>query len=187
MKKAILLHGWWGNSKNNWFPWAEQELKNRWFEVFVLNLPNSYHPELSEQLDAISEIIKDFKAWDIIIWHSLGCQLALHAIHKYKISWVKAIFVGPSYPGTTEEIWREIAWDSYDKLVAYNNTELEFQDFWNEYIICLSETDEYINLEHAEQYYCLLEDVEILEFKDKGHFNNAAKVFELPEILEYFE
>ena len=65
--------------------------------------------------------------------------------------------------------------------------QLEFKDFWNEYIICLSETDNFINLEHAEQYYCLLEDVELLEFKDKWHFNNAAKVFELPEILEYFE
>jgi len=187
MRKAILLHGWWGNSKNNWFPWTEQELKKRGFEVFIPNLPHSYHPVLSEQLENISDIIKDFQSGDIIIWHSLGCQLALHAIHTYKISWVKVIFVWPSYPGTTEEIWREIAWDSYEKLAEYNNAELEFQDFWNEYIICLSETDTYINLEHAEQYYCWLEDVELLEFKDKWHFNNAAKVFELPEILEYFE
>jgi len=103
------------------------------------------------------------------------------------ISWIKAVFVGPSYPGTTKEIWKEIVWDSYDNLVEYNDLELEFEDLWNEYIICLSQTDEYINLEHAEEYYCLLEDVELLEFKDKGHFNNAAKVFELPEILEYFE
>jgi predicted alpha/beta hydrolase family esterase len=187
MKKAILLHGWGWNSENNWFPWAQEELKNRWFEVFAPNLPNSYQPILSEQLESISETLKDFKHWDIIIGHSLWCQLALHAIHSLDMSGVKAIFVGPSYPGTTEEIWRDLVWDSYEKLVNYNNETLEFQDFWNEYIICLSQNDEYINLEHAEEYYCLLEDVELLEFKDKGHFNNAAKVFELPEILEYFE
>lgn len=187
MRKAILLHGWWGDSENNWFPWAQQELKNRWFEVRVPNLTNTHTPVLSEQLNDISNIVKNFKKWDIIIWHSLWCQLALHAIHEYKISWVKVIFVGPSYPGTTQEIWKDNVWDSYQKLVDYNNTELEFDDLWNEYVICLSQTDKYINLEHAENYYCLLEDVELLEFKDKWHFNNAAKVFELPEILEYFE
>jgi predicted alpha/beta hydrolase family esterase len=187
MRKAILLHGWGWNSTNNWFPWAQQELINKWFEVYVPDLVNTQLPVLSEQLDNISEIIKNFQAGDIVIWHSLGCQLALHAIHKFEISWIKAIFVWPSYPWTTAEIWKDIVWESYDKLVKYNDEKLGFQDFWNEYIICLSETDEYINLEHAVEYYSLLEDVELLEFKDKGHFNNAAKVFELPEILEYFE
>lgn len=186
MKKAILLHGWGGNSENNWFPWAREELQNKWFEVFSPNLTNSKFPVLSEQLDDISEIIKNFQVGDIIIWHSLGCQLAVQVIHKYQISGIKAIFVWPSYPGTTAEIGKEWAWDSYDNLVTYNDVELEFQDLWNEYIICLSETDEYINLENAEAYYCWLEDVEFLEFKDKWHFNNAAQVFELPEILEYF-
>ncbi len=187
MRKAILLHGWWGNSENNWFPWAQEELKNRWFEVFIPNLPNSYQPILSEQLETISETLKDFKDWDIIIWHSLWCQLALHAIHKYNISWLTAIFVGPSYPETTEEIWKEIVWDSYIKLVKYNNTALEFQELWNQYVVVLSEDDPYINLENAEDYYCMLENVEFLEYNDKWHFNNSAKIFELPDILEYFE
>jgi len=31
----------------------------------------------------------------------------------------------------------------------------------------------------------MLEEVEYLEYEDKGHFNTKAKVFELPDILEY--
>jgi hypothetical protein len=31
----------------------------------------------------------------------------------------------------------------------------------------------------------MLEDVEYLEYENKGHFNKKSNVFELPDILEY--
>ncbi len=33
----------------------------------------------------------------------------------------------------------------------------------------------------------MLEDVEILEFPNSGHFNSKSNTFEIPELLEYFE
>lgn len=188
MKKAILLHGWAGKSDNHWFPWAKKELEKRDFEVFTPDLPNARFPVLSEQIESISEIIKDFQAWDIIIGHSLGCQLALRVIHEYKLSGIKAIFVWPSFPETTIDLWEDFVWESYKTLVDYNTqADLEFEDFWNQYVICLSENDEFINLEKAEEYYCMLEDVEFLEFPNAGHFNTKSNTFEIPELLEYFE
>lgn len=185
MKKALVLHGWGWDSENNWFPWVKKELENRWYEVHIPNLTNTRQPVLEEQISDIENLVQWFWEWDVIIGHSLGCQLALQTIHKYKLSEVTSIFVWPSYPWTTEEIWKKIIGDSYDKLVEYNNKELEFKELWNKYIVVLSEDDPYINLENAEDYYCMLENVEFLEYNDKWHFNNSAKVFELPDILEY--
>mgnify|MGYP005985880645 FL=1 len=188
MKKAILLHGWAGKWDNHWFPWAKKELEQRGFEVFTPDLPNARFPVLAEQIDSISEEVKNFKKWDIIIGHSLGCQLALRIIHEHKISGIKAIFVWPSFPETSQQLWKDFLWDSYENLVEYNlQADLEFEDFWNEYILCLWENDEFIDLEKAEEYYCMLEDVEILEFPNSGHFNSKSNTFEIPELLEYFE
>lgn len=191
MKKAILLHGWAGKSDNHWFPWMKKELEELGYEVFAPDLTATRLPVLEDQLGDVEEIMANFWKGDIVIGHSLGCQLGLHAIHKLELRNIKSIFVWPSFPGCTEMIDKNFAesvcGDAYDNLVEYNNEELELEDYDNEYIICLSENDEFINLEAAEDYYCMLENVEFLEFEDKWHFNTASEVFEIPELMEYLE
>jgi predicted alpha/beta hydrolase family esterase len=185
MKKALLLHGWCGKSDNHWFPWLKRELEKKWYEVFIPDLPDSEYPVLDYQLNDISEIVHNFGIWDVIVGHSLGCQLALHAIHYHELHKIQAIFVGPSYPGMTEALEVDFIGEAYDYLVSYNNVPLNFQELDNSYVICLSEDDNFIDLEEAEWYYCMLEDVEYLEYEDKGHFNKKSSVFELPDILDY--
>lgn len=185
MKKALLLHGWGWDSENNWFPWLKTQLIDKWYYVEVPNLSNTEKPVLAEQLSDIADIVQWFTKDDLIIWHSLGCQLALQAINTHNLQNIWVIFIWPSYPWVTAEIWVEIVWDSYETLAAYNDAPVKFTQAENTYVVFLSQDDPYIKLEHAEHYYCMLENVEFVEFEDKGHFNNSAKVFELPDILEY--
>jgi predicted alpha/beta hydrolase family esterase len=187
MKKAILLHGWEWNWKNHWFPWTQWELENRGFEVYSPNLPNTMFPVLEEHLNYIEDIVKDFTDGDIIIGHSLWGSLAMNIIEKYKLSWIKVILVWPTYQGYNKDNEKKYSDEWFKTLSAYTSNHIENTEVWNQYIICLSENDESIDLEKAEEYYCMFEDVEFLEFPNSGHFTKWDWVTQLPEILEYFE
>jgi predicted alpha/beta hydrolase family esterase len=58
-------------------------------------------------------------------------------------------------------------------LWKYTSNQLDIQEVGNQYIICLSQNDRSIDLEKAEEYYCMFEDVEFLEFPSSGHFTKG--------------
>ena len=185
MKTALILHGWDGDSQNNWFPWLKNELKARGYECIIPDLPSSANPTLEEHLSVIDRYASEFKKWDIIIWHSLGCKLAINYIEKHNITGVIALLVAPVYPWLTDELGKEVFWEAYNNLQEYFDSENTFEDLWNKHVVFLSEDDPYINLESAEDYYSQFENVEFIEFEDKWHFNTIAGVLQLDEILEY--
>ena len=187
MKKAILLHGWEGRWSNHWFPWLQEQLETREFEVYSPDLPNTKIPNLQEQIDSVSDFVQTMWKWDIIIWHSLGGTLAMNLIDKYSLSWIKAILVWPTYQGYNEDNDKKYSEEWFQILWKYTSNQLDIQEVGNQYIICLSKNDKSIDLEKAEEYYCMFEDVEFLEFPNSGHFTKADSVIKIPEILEYLD
>mgnify|MGYP003563929483 CR=1 FL=1 len=188
MDKALILHGWRWDSKENWFPWLKKELNKKLFDVYIPNLPSTHKPVLEEQLDCINVYSSDFKEDSLIVWHSLWWQLALAFIEENNIKDSLIIMVAPTYDKTIKEVWKDIAWESYDYLVDYNESKIDFQKINklnNKFIIFLSDNDPYINMENAKNYYKKLENVNFVEFKNKWHFNQSAWIYEIPEILKY--
>jgi len=188
-KTTLILHWWWGDSKENWLPWLKKKIEFGVGELFIPNLPNSDNPEIEEQLEYINIYSSDFSEWWNIIGHSLGCQLAMKFVEENNISNSKIILVAPSYPNLAEELV-EILWESYDVLKKYYDTKLDFEKINklnNEFIVFLSDNDPYINMKKAKAYYSKLENIKFVEFKWKGHFNESAWVLELREILDYLK
>lgn len=190
MKKTTLtLHGWWGDSSENWLPWLKKELENKVENLFIPNLPNTNNPVLEEQLDYINIYSSDFSKWWNIIGHSLGCQLALKFVEENNISNSTIILVAPTYPNLALEL-TEILWDSYETLKKYYDTTNDFEKINklnNEFIVFLSDNDPYINMENAKNFYSNLENIKFVEFSKKGHFNKSAGVLELREVLDYLK
>jgi leucyl-tRNA synthetase/predicted alpha/beta hydrolase family esterase len=81
-QKVLLLHGFEGSPKGNWMPWMKAELEARGFEVFAPELPHPDHPDMDAWLGTILPILENFTEEDIVIGHSLGSKVALHAIEK---------------------------------------------------------------------------------------------------------
>ncbi len=185
MKTALILHGWDGDSQNNWFPWLKKELEERWYQTIIPDLPNTDLPNLLEQMESLQKYAHQLKSGDLIVGHSLGCQLATYFIEQNNLVDLNVILVAPSYPWLAQELGKEILWDAYDTISTYYNTSHTFADLWNNHVVFLSEDDPYINLEHAEEYYCNFREMEFVEFSDKWHFNSKAGIFELEEVLEY--
>jgi len=183
--KALLLHWWWWNSSENWLPWLKLEFEKTWINTFVPDLPDTDNPDLKKQLVSLSNF--NIENLDIMVWHSLGCQLAVKFLEEKNIENSRIILVAPTYPNLAIELWKDVLRDSYDSIEKYYNVNLDFEKINklnNEFIVFLSNNDPYINMENAKKYYSKLENVKFIDFKDKWHFNKSAWVLELSEILE---
>lgn len=190
MHTALLLHWWGWKSNGSWFPWLQTELNSRLFDVYTPNLPSSQNPILEQQKEYIDIYASDFTEGGYIIGHSLWWQLAMNFVEKNEIKNSTIILVGPSYPWLALELGREVFGDSYGYLEHYYDTKIDFEKMntlGNRVVVFLSDDDPFINLESAKKYYSQLEEVEIKEFQNKGHFNTDAWVTELEEILDYIK
>ena len=186
MKKILILHWRWWYDKENWFPWLKEKLEKSEMWVFAPNLPNTNIPVFEEQLDYLEKFKNEFKEWDFIVWHSLGCKLALHFIERYKLKWLNVILVAPVYPWLWEELWKKTFWDAFESISKYFDKNLDFTKLWNKYIIFLSEDDPYVNLNNAKNYLKQLENASFISFKNRWHFNTSSWVTEFEELLPFF-
>ncbi len=73
MKKIYIIHGWGANSKSDWIPWLKKELKNKNFEVFAPDMPNTDEPIIENWLSKLNEILPSPDENCILIGHSIGC------------------------------------------------------------------------------------------------------------------
>jgi len=188
MKKALILYGWEGYPEENWFPWLKKQLEEQWYEAHVPALSNSEYPVLEEQLSDIADI--ELQPWDIIVGHSLGCQLAMQVIEQRELTWIQIVLVAPTYNNLADELWEKAFGDAFQALYDYTNAP---NNFWklnkleNKYTIFISDDDPYINQFTAQEYYKPLENTQVVIFEEKWHFGESAWVLELPEIFKYLK
>lgn len=190
MDKALLLHGWGSNSRDEWFPWLKKELTRKLFDVYVPNLPNTKTPDIKSQAEYIDIYASDFREWWLIVGHSLWGKLTLNFVQENNVENSVIVLVWPVYTGLAEEVGEEELKENYWVLKKYFDAEIDFEKINklnNKYIVFLSDNDPYINLESAKKYYQAIKNVEIVEFKNKWHFNTRAGVSQLPEILDYIK
>jgi len=114
----------------------------------------------------------------------------MQIVEQRELEWVRVILVAPSYNNLSDELWEETFWDAFTYLYDYYNTPNNFRNInklENSYTMFLSDDDPYINRFTAVEYYKPLDNLEVVELNWKWHFNTAAWVLELPEILKYLK
>ncbi|MFA5061386.1 MAG: alpha/beta fold hydrolase [Candidatus Pacearchaeota archaeon] len=79
----ILLHGYTGSPKNNFFPWLKKELENRKYKVLVPELPNTKNPDYLEQVKFVLDNLH-FDENTILLGHSLGGAVSLKVVESLK-------------------------------------------------------------------------------------------------------
>lgn len=172
MKHALILHAWYNNPENHWYPWLEKELEKKGYTVDVPELPtmNTALPDLTQQLEVAEKYITKET---IVIGHSLGALLAMRLAEKY--SYKKMILVA--------------GWD-------FNDLTAEHHLFWKTpmnhaaikkhvkgiYVIS-SDNDPYITAVTAEDMSKRLGGKFIL-IKGAGHFTKQFGITEMPQILQ---
>lgn len=175
-KKALVLHCWYGNPNENWYPWIKEKLKEKGYQVFVPELPtmSSELPDMQLQIDRVKDLV-DFDKKTLIIGHSLGSLLALRLAEKQKVG--KMILVS--------------GWD-------FNDLTPEHEKFWqktidhqkikenSEEIICItSDNDPYFTPFQIKEMSKRLNG-EFVLVEGAGHFTEKDfGVTKIPQLLEY--
>ncbi len=174
MKKALILHCWFGSPIGDWYPWLTTELTKRGYEVWVPELPTfeTNAPDLETAIKFVMD--KNFvDSETIVIGHSLGTLLAMRLAER--IQYAQAILLA--------------AWD-------YNDLTPEHASFWHNMIdhdlckknvakwsVLISDNDPYVTKILAGEVAGRF-GAEKIMVGPKGHF--LAKddgVTEVPEIL----
>lgn len=79
MKKAVILHGTWGNPEENWFPWLKAKFEEQGYEVWVPQLPDADKPNRDTYADFLFSSGWDFTD-NIVIGHSSGAVEVLNLL-----------------------------------------------------------------------------------------------------------
>src|SRR3989338_2766183 len=89
---ALMIHGAYGNSKENWFPWLKAELENRNFKVYVPDFPTPENQNLENWFKVYNVYERYLDEDSIIIGHSIGVAFILNILERLNKP-IKAVFL----------------------------------------------------------------------------------------------
>ena len=195
--KVLIIHGFGGDSRGDWFPWLKKKLEKLDYEVMVPDMPDTEHPVLKNWLKILEPLVQDFTADDIIIGHSLGCSAVMNLVQKLNLKINKLFLVAPVSEFMLQgELPQGIKDNFTDKDLEFSRkfirNEIDYKNIENnvnKIYAYFSDDDPYISLKQKEKLEEKLKgEYKVLE--NKGHINISEKrisISELPEIIPDLE
>jgi leucyl-tRNA synthetase len=116
----VLLHGFTGNPKKNFFPWLKNELEKGGAKVYCPELPNTNNPSEDEQIEYILKNT-EFDENTIIFGHSLGAVNAMKIVEKLNTKIAGLVlaggFVAPEFKDHERNYSDKYNWNfDYEKI-----------------------------------------------------------------------
>ncbi len=186
MKRVFIIHGWGGDSKEDWFVWLKKELETKGFVVVAPDMPDTRHPKISEWVDKIEELVGNADEETYFVGHSIGCQAIMRYLERLPqdVKIGGAIFVAGWF-NLTDEIWDD---EGYTPEIAdqWINTPINFgkiKQHTNKFVVINSDDDPYVPLSDTELFKKNL-GAEIIMLKNKGHISGEDGSTDLPEVLD---
>lgn len=176
MKKAVILHGTSSNPHGNWFDWLKDLLeKNDYEEVWVPQLPNADHPDMTAYKEFIFDSDFKFDTDTTIVGHSSGAVAALAVLEALpdELQIDTAIMVGVYRP----EIKKFSSPEALDPDRIKNKAK--------RFVFLHSDNDPYCPLEHA-KYFAEVLSGELVVVRGQDHFSTHInpKHVTLPAMID---
>ncbi len=184
MKKIIIAHGWGNKPTDIWFPWAKKTFEAKGYQVIIPQLPDSDHPKIGTWIPALKAAAGEVNEETVMIGFSMGGQTIMRFLEGLPEGKMigKVIFVagfGPYLKGLEPEEepiwkpWKESPID-YEKVRSKASS---FSAFF-------SDNDPWVKLEENSRLFKEKFDAKIIIKHNMSHFNEAANVTELPDLLK---
>jgi len=174
--KAFIIHGTYGNSDENWFPWLKEQLEKERYQVFIPKFPT---PE-EQSLDNWKKVLNEYPDIDnntILIGHSLGPAFILDILEKNK---AKAAFFVSGFIGLLDNE----KFDVINRSFTDRNFNWEaIKENCPKFVMFHSNNDPYVPLKKAEELAQLL-GIGVNVISDAGHFNKSSGYTTFPQLLE---
>ena len=180
MKNYFIIHGSFGNSQSNWFPWLEKELTSRGEQVFNLDFPIGVDKQNYKNWEIVLNSVKRFINEDSVFFcHSISCIFLVKYCIENNIKIGKAFMVSGfnQYLGLNEE---------YDTVncTMYTNRIKEFKEKCVERTCFYSDNDPYVPFDKLQSF---VKDIEAKGILIKGamHLNAEAGYTMFENLLQY--
>ena len=138
--KIFIIHGAYGNSKENWFPWLKEKLEEERHEIIVPDFPTPENQSIDSWLYIFDKYLSEIDNNIILIGHSLGPAFILSILEKIKTKVKASIFVS-AFIGN-------IGIDDFDKINdTFVNKDFNFNKIKNncsKFILISSDNDPYV-------------------------------------------
>lgn len=179
MPTAIIIHGAFGHSKENWFPWLKKELEANGYTVFVPDFPTPKNQSLQNWLKIFKQYEQKLTKDSVVIGHSLGVPFLLKVIENLSKPIRAAFFVA----GFASQLGQP-------KVDELNKSFLEKPFNWEiikkkcpAFYVFYSNNDPYVSEEKSEELIRNL-NAESIFIKEAGHFNETAGYTTFNQLLE---
>lgn len=186
MKSAILVHGWAHKdefydlkyptpSNSHWFPWLTKQLMSKDIYTVAVEMPNSFYPQYEVWK-------KEFERFDIsedtiLVGHSCGGGFLVRWLSENNAKVGKVILVAPWMGIRPDQEFDDTFFDFViDQNLADKTKSLTIFNSSND----VSEIQDSVKLLREK-----LNDVQLVELENKGHFTlKGLGTEEFPELLD---
>lgn len=182
-KRVFIIHGWEGSPENCWFPWLKAKLESRGFSVMIPLMPSPEAPEIKSWAGHLRNEVGEPDENTYFVGHSIGCQTILRYIEQLpqgtKIGGIVCVAGFFNLQGLETEEEKELA-------KPWLETKIDFEKIkthTNKITAIFSDNDPFVGLENKELFEKYLGAKTIIEH-NKGHFDDAAEIKELPVVLK---
>ncbi|MDO8513373.1 MAG: class I tRNA ligase family protein [bacterium] len=148
----IILHGFTGSPKDNFFPWLRAELERRGYKVQAPELPETNNPKIDEQVDFVVDKIK-IDENSVILGHSLGAVVAMKVVERLKHPIAKLIlaagFIEPTFKDHKRPFEKTFDWKFDFEKIKKNTGSTIYLRASNDYAVPFEQGDKISNLLNA--------------------------------------
>jgi predicted alpha/beta hydrolase family esterase len=177
--KTIMVHGAYGHSKENWFPWLKESLEGLGYTVVAPDFPTPEGQSLENWRHVLTALQVPLDGQTILVGHSVGVAFLLDVLERAKQP-VKAAFFVSGFVGSLGD-------PRFDSL---NRTFTQRPFDWKKirahcprFVVFHADNDPYVPLEKAEELAKRL-GVEVTLVKGAGHFNERAGYQRFDRLLD---
>ncbi|MBW7944109.1 serine hydrolase family protein [Patescibacteria group bacterium] len=173
MKKALILHGTDGSSKENWFPWLKAELEKNGYQVWVPDLPHPEKPNIDRYNKHIFSLTSgQLDEETILIGHSSGAVAILGLLEALPDDVkVEAAYLVGSFKD-------DLGWEKLTELFARPFDFEKIKKKSKSFYFIHSDNDPYCPLDHARYLHTQLGG-ELIVLPGQQHFSigTAGEVY----------
>ena len=178
--KFIIIHGAFGSSRENWFPWLRHKLEHLGNEVIVPDFPTPQGQSIDIWMHELNKKAPEIDSETIFIGHSVGCAFILSVLEKLKCR-VKACYFVAGFIGPLG-----IDLDKINKPFAQKNFDWEkIKANCEKFVLFNSDNDPFIAPAKGEELKAKLGDkAELVVVAGAGHFNKKSNYTEFPLLFD---
>ena len=179
MKNYFIVHGTFGNNKENWFGWLEEKIKLNGFEVYNFNYPTPKGHNFENWSKVLNKVKDKITKESVFICHSSAAIFVIKYCLTNNIKIEKLISVS----GANNFLVGNPEFDNINKFMFVDDVS-NFKNLCEKRICFYSKNDPYIKLEVLQDFAKSICAEEVV-YENAGHFNSSAGYTKFEDILKY--